>query len=157
MCSHVNYVREDAVCIREFFELSAHKLFSLVGNDQHGRTKILIHRSAMHFATVPAVLSRIGMHNWYNVPQDTVLQKTILESSGDSITKRSTPSVSLKRRVRGSAAGNPGFGGCPLAAHAGHSNSRRTSSRTSGRARLRREPSRFPPCSGAHNCHGYFD
>ena len=27
--------------LREFFELSAHKLFSLVGNDQHGRTKIL--------------------------------------------------------------------------------------------------------------------
>ena len=40
-CSHVNYVKEDAVCIREFFELNAHKLFSLVGNDQHGRTKIL--------------------------------------------------------------------------------------------------------------------
>ena len=78
------------------------------------------------------------MYNWYNVPQHTTLQKTILESSGDSITKRSTPSVSLKRKVRGSAAGNPGFGGCPLAAHAGHSNSRRTSSRTSGRAGLRR-------------------
>ena len=36
-CSHVNYVKEDAVCI----ELSAHKLFALVGNDQHGKTKIL--------------------------------------------------------------------------------------------------------------------
>ena len=40
-CSHVSYVKEDAVCIRELFQLSAHKLFSLVDNDQHGRTKIL--------------------------------------------------------------------------------------------------------------------
>ena len=49
-----------------------------------------------------------------------MLQKTILELSGDSISKRSTPSVSLKRKVRGNAAGSLGFGGCPLAAHAGH-------------------------------------
>ena len=38
---HVNYVKEGAVCIRELFELSTHKLCSLLGNDQDGRTKIL--------------------------------------------------------------------------------------------------------------------
>ena len=81
-----------------------------------------------------------------------MLQKTILEPSEDSISKRSTPSVSLKRKVRGNAAGSLGFGRCPSAAHAGHSNSRRTLSRTSGRARLR---TGIPPCSGAHNCYGY--
>ena len=77
------------------------------------------------------------MHNWCKVPQHTMSQKTILEPSADSNPKRSTPSVSLKRKVRGSAAGGLGFGGCSLVAHAGHSNSRRTQSRTSGRARLR--------------------
>ena len=106
-----------------------------------GGPKCWIHRSAMHFATVPAVLSKIGMHNWYNVPQHTMLPKTILEPSGDSVSKRSTPSVSLKRKV---TAGSLGFGGCPLAAHGGHSNSRRTWSRTSGRARLRlKSPQEF--------------
>ena len=103
-----------------------------------GGPKYWIHRSAMHFATVSAVLSKIGMHSWSKVPQHTLLQKTIWELSGDSMSKRSKPSVSLKRKVRGNAAGNRGFGGWPLAAHAGHSNSRRTWSRTSGRARLRR-------------------
>ena len=71
-------------------------------------------------------LSSLVMHNWNKVPQHTTLQKTILELSGDSISKRSTLSVSFKRKVRGNAAGSMGFGGCPLAAHAGHSNSRRT-------------------------------
>ena len=73
-----------------------------------------------------------------SVPQHTMLQKVILVPSGDSISKRSTPSVSLKRNVRGSAAGILGFGGCPLSAHAGHANSRLTWFRTSDRARLRR-------------------
>ena len=65
------------------------------------------------------------MHNWYRMPQHSMLQQTMLEPSAVSISKRSTPSVSLKRKVHGSAAGSLGFGGCPLAAHAGHSNSRR--------------------------------
>ena len=40
-CSHINYLKKNAVCIRELFERSAPKQFSLIGNDQHGRTKIL--------------------------------------------------------------------------------------------------------------------
>ena len=40
-CSHVNYVKDDAFYIREFFEQSAHKLFFLISNDQHGETEIL--------------------------------------------------------------------------------------------------------------------
>ena len=53
-----------------------------------GRPKYWIHRSATHFATVSAVLSRIGIHNWCKVPQHTMVQKTILELSGDSISKK---------------------------------------------------------------------
>ena len=52
------------------------------------------------------------MHTWYNVPQHNMLQKTILEPSEDSISKRSKPSVSLKRKVRGNAAGSLGFCTC---------------------------------------------
>ena len=38
-----------------------------------------IHRSAMLFTTVAEVLSGIGMHNWYNVLQHTMLQEKIVE------------------------------------------------------------------------------
>ena len=34
-------MKEDAVCNREFFEQGAHKILSLVRNDQSGRIKIL--------------------------------------------------------------------------------------------------------------------
>ena len=81
-----------------------------------GGPKYWIHRSAMHFATVTAVLSRTGIAQLVQRAPTHHVAETILELSED-------------------VAGSLGFGGCPLAAHAGHSNSRRTQSRTSGRAR----------------------
>ena len=127
MCSHVNYVREDAVCIRVFCELSAHKLFSLVGNDQHGRTKILdpSFRNALRHRPGSLVQDRnaqlVQRARTHRVAENDFGTVRRLH-----LKKKPTPCVSLKRKVRGSAAGNPCFGGCPLAAHAGHSNSRRT-------------------------------
>ena len=40
-CPRINYVKKNAVRIREFLELSAYKLFSLISNDYQRRTKIL--------------------------------------------------------------------------------------------------------------------
>ena len=126
-CSHVNYVKKDAVCIRELFELSAHKLFSLVGNDRHGRTKVLDPSFSNALRHRPGCL--VQNRN------AQLVQRALTHHVADNdigtirrliFSKKYTPSVSLKRKVRGSAAGSLGFGGCPLAAHAGHSNSRRT-------------------------------
>ena len=40
-CPHINYMKKNAVRIREFLELSAYKLFSLMSNNYQRRTKIL--------------------------------------------------------------------------------------------------------------------
>ena len=109
--SHVNYVKNDAVCIRELFELSAHKLFSLVGDRQHGRTKILdpSFSNALRHRLGSLVQNR-NAQLVQSAPTHHVAENNF-GTSGDSISKRSKPSVSLKRKVRGNAAGSLGFGG----------------------------------------------
>ena len=92
-CSHINYVKVNAVRIRELFELSAHKLFPKVNNDHQRRTDVC--RSC----------SRLWNGNARLIQCAPALQKSILVPSGASISKRSTPSVSLKRKVHGNDAG----------------------------------------------------
>ena len=74
-------MKEDAVCIREFFEPTAHKLFSLVG---------------------------------YKVPQNTMLQKKILEPSGDSISNNVHTKCFVEAKGPRQRCWEPRFGRMPF-------------------------------------------
>ena len=150
-CPHINYVKENAVCVRELFELSAHKLFSLIGNDQYGRTKILdpplcntlCHSlsSLVHNRNAQLV-QRAPTHHVAENDFGTVWRLNLKKVH----TKPFVEAKSPRQRCWQSGFWRMPFGcTCWTLELSSHIVKNLWSSTTS----------RTTPCSGAHNCYGY--
>ena len=111
-CPHINHVKETAVCVREIFELGAHKLFSLISNDHQRKTKIL---DAPLCDTLCQSLSSLVHNRNTQLVQRTPTHHVAENDFGTvwrlDLKKGPNQVFSLKRKVRGNAAGSLGFGG----------------------------------------------
>ena len=157
-CPHINYVKKNAISVREFFELGAHKLFSLISNDYQRRTKIqdpslcntLCHSlsSLVHNRNAQLV-QRAPTHHVAENNFGTVWRLDLKKVQ----TKCFVEAKSMRQRCWKSGFRRMTFGcACWTLELSSHIVKNLWSGTTETKS-----PQRTPLYSGAHSCYGYSD